>query len=52
MKQIDFYFLVKKMRDYQKAYFETRDKTLMYKSIELEKQVNKTIDEYMNGEIK
>ena len=52
MKRIDFYFLVKKMRDYQKAYFETRDKALMYKSIELEEQVDKAVDEYMNGEIK
>ncbi len=50
MKQIDFYFLVKKMRDYQKAYFETRDKALMYKSIELEEQVDKAINDYMNGD--
>ena len=52
MKQIDFSFLVRKMRDYQKAYFETHDKALMYKSIELEGQVDKAIDGYIKGEIK
>ena len=38
------------MRDYQKAYFKTRDKALMYKSIELEEQVDKAINDYMNGD--
>ena len=52
MKQIDFYFLVKKMRDYQKAYFETRDRRFMHRAIELEEQVDKAIDGYMKGETK
>ena len=47
---IDFYFLVKKMRDYQKAYFKTRDRRLMHKSVELEKQVDTAIKRYLEGE--
>ena len=46
---IDFYFLVKKMRGYQKAYFKTRDRRLMYKSIELEQQVDTAIKRYLEG---
>ena len=46
---IDFYFLVKKMRGYQKAYFKTRDRRLMYKSIELEQQVDAAIKRYLEG---
>ncbi|MBQ6908557.1 MAG: hypothetical protein IJP88_12140 [Synergistaceae bacterium] len=45
-----FIFSLRKMRDYQKAYFKTRDKALMYKSIELEEQVDKAINDYMNGD--
>ena len=49
MHDVDFYFLVKKMRGYQKAYFKTRDRRLMYKSIELEQQVDKAIQRYLEG---
>ena len=48
---VDFYFLVKKMRSYQKAYFKTRDRRLMYKRIELEKQVDIAIKRYLEGGI-
>ena len=48
--RIDFYFLVKKMRSYQKACFKTRDRRLMYKRIELEKQVDTAIKRYLEEE--
>ncbi|MBR1603778.1 MAG: hypothetical protein IJ667_10110 [Synergistaceae bacterium] len=47
---IDFYFLVKKMRGYQKAYLKTRDRRLMHKRIELERQVDAAIRKYLEGE--
>ena len=47
--RIDFYFLVKKMRSYQKACFKTQDKRLMHKRIELEKQVDIAIERYLEG---
>ncbi|MBQ8693152.1 MAG: hypothetical protein IJ520_08415 [Synergistaceae bacterium] len=46
---IDFYFFVKKMRDYQKAYLKTLDRRLMYRRIELEKQVDAAIKRYLEG---
>ena len=49
MADVDFYFLVKKMRSYQKAYFKTRDRRLMYRRIELEKQVDTAIKRYLEG---
>ena len=49
MHDVDFYFLVKKMRSYQKAYRKTRDRRLMYKSFELEKQVDTAIKRYLEG---
>lgn len=47
--EADFYFLVQKMREYQKAYFKTRDKAVLIRSKELEKQVDEAISRWING---
>ncbi|MBQ3625720.1 MAG: hypothetical protein II948_03165 [Synergistaceae bacterium] len=51
LRGIDFYFLVKRMRDYQKIFFKTRDRRVMYRCIELEKQVDNAIEAYINGDV-
>ena len=50
-RDIDFYFLVKRMRDCQKIFFKTRDRSMIYRCMELEKQVDKAIEAYMNGDV-
>ena len=42
----EFFELVKEMRDTQKQYFKTRDSNFLNKSKELEKAVDKALDEY------
>ena len=42
----EFFELVKEMRDTQKQYFKTRDSNLLNKAKELEKSVDKALDEY------
>lgn len=45
-KTQEFFELVKEMRDTQKQYFKTRDSNFLNKSKELEKAVDKALDEY------
>ena len=42
----DLVKLVKEMREAQKEYFRTRDKSMLQRSKELEKAVDKYISEY------
>ena len=46
-----FIFLVSRLLTCQKEYFKTKDKNWLFKSKELEKQVQQTIDKYLNLEI-
>lgn len=45
-KAQEFFKLVKEMRDTQKQYFKTRDSNFLNKAKELEKAVDKALDEY------
>ena len=47
-----FVELVRKMRDAQKRYFKTRDKTVLSESKALERDVDSWIQERMNGQTK
>lgn len=42
----DFFDLVKDMRDTQKKYFRTKDSNFLNRAKELEKAVDKALDEY------
>lgn len=52
MTEQQFYELVKEMREAQRAYFKTRDKSWLNKSKDLEKQVDQAIKEFFDNQIK
>lgn len=43
MSRLSFFALVKQMREAQRTYYQTRDKDILRKSIELEKRVDEEI---------
>lgn len=48
MSKEDFYLLVNQMREKQKEFFKTRNANVLVESKELEKQVDKELQEYFD----
>ena len=49
MNNLEFVFMVQKMRSLQKTYFKTRDKDVLLQSKDAERKVDSCINEMLKG---